>query len=114
MEILFLASVRNGRITQRKHSVFTSILKSRIEVVMEPIIIGISLIFFYISYAMLNLQIEVIGLFLVIVVRLLPIVKGILSQWQKVQSSLGSIEIIENKLKIMQNSVELDSGMVPL
>ena len=99
---------------QRKHSVFTSILKSRTEVVMEPIIIGISLIFFYISYAVLNLQIEVIGLFLVIVVRLLPIVKGILSQWQKVQTSLGSIEIIENKLKIMQNSVEVDSGIVPL
>jgi ABC-type multidrug transport system fused ATPase/permease subunit len=99
--------------TQRKHSVFSSILVSRTEVVMEPIVIGVSLIFLYISYTTLDLQVEIIGLYLMIALRLLPIIKGILSQWQKVQSSLGSIEIIENRLKIMQNSAEADLGVIP-
>ena len=99
---------------QRKHSVFASILQSRTEVVMEPIVIGMSLIFLYFSYTVLHLQIEIIGLYLVIALRLLPIIKGVLSQWQTVQSSLGSIEIIENRLKVMQDSIELDIGTKPL
>jgi len=100
--------------TQRKHSVFSSILKSKTEVIMEPIVIGASLVFLYISYYILRLQVETIGMYLLIVLRLLPIVKGILSQWQKVQGSLGSIEVIENRLENMQNSVETDNGTIKL
>ena len=100
--------------TQRKHSVFSSILKSKTEVIMEPIVIGASLVFLYISYYILRLQVETIGMYLLIVLRLLPIVKGILSQWQKVQGSLGSIEAIENRLENMQNSVETDNGTIKL
>ena len=92
----------------------SSILQSRTEVVIEPIVIGLSLIFLYISYMMMNLQIEIIGLYLAIAFRLLPIVKGVLFQWQKVQTSLGSVEMVENKLKVMQNSIELDSGVIQL
>ena len=99
---------------QRKYSVLSSILQSRTEVAIEPIVIGLSLIFLYISYMMMNLQIEIIGLYLAIAFRLLPIAKGVLFQWQKVQTSLGSVEMVENKLKVMQNSIELDSGVIQL
>ncbi len=95
---------------QRKHSVFASILQARTEVVMEPVVVGLSLIFLYFSYTILQLSIEVIGLYLVIALRLLPVVKGIMSQWQTVQRFLGSVEVLENRLKLMQDSIEKNTG----
>lgn len=95
---------------QRKHSIFSSILQAKTEVSMEPIIIGLSLIFLYFSYTVLHLQIEVIGLYLVIALRLMPVVKGIISQWQSVQRFIGSIEVIESRLKMMNYSIEKNNG----
>jgi len=40
----------------------------------------------------------------------LPVVKGIITQWQTVQRYLGSIEIIENRLESMSKSFEHDTG----
>ncbi len=98
--------------SQRKHFVFTSILQHRTEVAMEPIVIGLSLTFLYFSYTTLHLKIEIIGLYLVIVLRLLPVIKGVLSSWQTVQTCMGSIEIVEKKLKDMSDSVEVDLGVL--
>ena len=95
---------------QRQYSVIGSILQARTEVSMEPFVIGLSLVFLYFSYTVLHFKIEIIGLYLVIALRLLPIVKGIVLQWQTVQRFLGSIETIEGRLKEMTDSYEKDSG----
>jgi len=96
--------------SQRKHAVFGSILLARTEVSIEPIVIGLSLAFLYFAYAVLQMQIEMIGLYLVVVFRLMPLVKGILSQWQAVQRFSGAIEVIEDRLQSMERSKELDAG----
>jgi ABC-type multidrug transport system fused ATPase/permease subunit len=96
---------------QRKHIVFTAILGAKTEATIEPIVISLSLIFLYFSYSVFELKIEIIGIYLVIVLRILPIVKGVLSQWQRFQRLLGSIEIVENYLKLMRDSIENDSGV---
>jgi len=95
---------------QRKHTILSVILQARAEMVLEPIVIGLSLIFLYFSYTVFQLQMEAIGLYLVIALRLMPTIKSILSQWQKVQRTLGSIEVIENRLKAMQSAAEQDIG----
>jgi ABC-type multidrug transport system fused ATPase/permease subunit len=99
---------------QRKYTVYASILRAKTDIVLEPVVIGLSMIFLYFSYTVLHFQIEVIGLYLVIALRLLPTVKSILTQWQKVQQTLGSIEIIENRLKSMRNAAEQDIGIKSL
>jgi len=96
---------------QRKRAISSSILQAKTEVLMEPIVIGLSLIFLYFSYSVMHLQIEIIGLYLVIALRLLPVVKGILKQMQTVQKLLGSIEAIEDRLKEMTELVEKDNGV---
>jgi ABC-type multidrug transport system fused ATPase/permease subunit len=96
---------------QRKHVILTSILQIKTDTTMEPIIVGLSLIFLYFSYTVLNLQMEIIGIYLFIVMRLIPIVKGCVSQWQTVQRFIGSIEIVENRLKDMKNHSEKDCGI---
>jgi ABC-type multidrug transport system fused ATPase/permease subunit len=96
---------------QRKHGLFNSILQAKTNAVMEPIIITLSLVFLYFSYTVLHLNIEVIGIYLVISLRLIPTVKGIIKQWQNVQRHLGSIEVIEIHLKDMKESKEKDGGV---
>ncbi len=95
---------------QRQRTLFGSILQAKTDVVMEPIVIGMSFILFYFSYDILQIQIETIGIYIVIALRLIPIVKGIIKQWQKIQRSLGSIEVVENRFKLMKESIEQDTG----
>ena len=99
---------------QRKRSISSSILQAKTEVAMEPIVIGLSLIFLYFAYSAMQLQIEVIGLYLVIALRLLPVVKGILKQMLTVQKHMGSIEAIEDRLKVMIESAETNDGVIDL
>ena len=99
---------------QRKRSISSSILQAKTEVAMEPIVIGLSLIFLYFAYSVMQLQIEVIGLYLVIALRLLPVVKGILKQMLTVQKHMGSIEAIEDRLKVMIESAETNDGVIDL
>ena len=60
---------------QREKSVHSAILMAKTDVVIEPIIISLSLIFLYISHVHFNMQIEMIGLYLVIALRMMPVSK---------------------------------------
>ena len=99
--------------TQKDHEVTNAMLQSKTETVIEPIVIGLSLIFLYLAYSFLNLQVEVIGLYLVVILRLVPTLKGVISQWQSVQVLLGSIEALEDRFKEMQDSYEENTGFIP-
>jgi ABC-type multidrug transport system fused ATPase/permease subunit len=99
---------------QCARAIDNSILAAKTEVSVEPFVIALSLFFLYFSYAILHLSIEVIGLYLVVVLRLMPVIKGIISQWHAVQRWIGSIEIIEEKLNLMELNKESDSGSIEL
>ena len=106
------ANFNSLTLLQRDHNVHSSILSAKTEVAMEPFIILISLFFLYFAYTVFHLQFEVIGIYLVVALRLMPVVKGIISQWQAVQRWLGSIEIVEDRLESMRLSKELDLGQL--
>jgi len=95
---------------QRKLNVHDATLQAKTNAILEPVVIGISMFFIYFSYTVLHLNVDIIGLYLVILLRLLPIVKGILLQWQIIQRFLGSIEIIESRLQSMNDNIENDNG----
>lgn len=99
---------------QQKYSVLISKLRAKTEVSMEPVVVGMSMVFLYVSISVMGLQIEVIGLYLVIVLRLMPIVKSIVVQWQSVQRFLGSIEVIEDRILKMESCLEDDFGDIKL
>ena len=97
--------------SQRKHLVHSSILQAKTEVVLDPVVIALSLIYLYFAYTALDMQIEVMGLYLVIALRLMPVVKGIIQQWQSVQRFLGSIEVVEDRFNTMKGAAEIDRGI---
>ena len=95
---------------QHEHSMTATSLHSKTEVVIEPIIIGLSLTFIYISYSVIGLDVEVIGLYLVVMIRMMPLVKGLIVQWQKIQRYIGSIEVVEDRINAMDRAKEEDLG----
>jgi subfamily B ATP-binding cassette protein MsbA len=97
-------------LSQCTHNIHSSILNAKTEVSMEPFIILLSLFFLYFAYTVFHLELEVIGIYLVVALRLMPVVKGIISQWQAVQRWVGSIEAVDDRLKSMEASKEIDLG----
>jgi ABC-type multidrug transport system fused ATPase/permease subunit len=95
---------------QKNNSVHGGVLSAKTSVSIEPFLIASSLFFLYFSSTVLMLQIEIIGLYLLIALRLMPIVKGLLIQWQTVQRLLGSIEAIEGRFHDMELALEVDTG----
>jgi ABC-type multidrug transport system fused ATPase/permease subunit len=95
---------------QKDGMIGASILQSKTEVVMEPIVIGLSLVFLYFAVTIIYLPIEMVGLYMLVSMRLLPVVKSIVKQWQKIKGSLGSIGVVENHLMQMKDNKEKDNG----
>jgi ABC-type multidrug transport system fused ATPase/permease subunit len=99
---------------QRQYYVLSSILTSKTELILEPVIILLSLIFLYFSVKVLHMPIELIGLYLLISMRLLPVVKGTVLIWQSIRGSLGSVEAVDRKIKNMTSSKEKNEGTIML
>ncbi len=98
-------------LSQRKNLVIGSILQAKTNVAMDPIMVGLSFILLYFSINVLQMKIEVIGIYIIVALRLMPIVKGVVRQWQKIQFSFGSIEVVESRFRGMQYAIEKDTGV---
>jgi ABC-type multidrug transport system fused ATPase/permease subunit len=93
---------------QRIFNVRGAVLQSRTEVAIEPIVIAASLFFLYLSFSYYQLGIEAIGLYFVIALRLMPIVKSALVTVQRIQRLLASIELVQEKTENMMLMKEND------
>jgi len=96
----------------RSNNYIAGVLENKTQAFIEPIVIGICLFFIYVSYIYLNIRVEIIGLFLIISLRLLPVVRNILTVIQKIRRNLGVMEIIDTRLNEMKNNVEVDDGQI--
>lgn len=98
-----LSGTRNSEIkeytniveTQRKLSLKIHVLKEKIGLTFEPAMIFSSLIILYIAIEFLALSSSAVILFMVITVRLVPIVRAILVQQQSINKNKGPMESID-------------------
>jgi ABC-type multidrug transport system fused ATPase/permease subunit len=102
---LITEKLRNSIITR-------GVLKFKTDAIMEPVVISLSLLFLYFSIDVLTMPLGQIGLYILVSIRLLPVVKGILVRIQVIKSSIGSIEIITKIVEGMFNSREVDTGKI--
>ena len=103
--------VLTGR--QRDTLVRLAMLSARIEVVVEPLVVGLGFAFLYVGVTSFGLSLEEIGLFLVILLRLLPVVKQGLRERQSVLGKAGSLEAVSRRLRTLKEAAEVDSGAQP-
>jgi len=95
---------------QRNHLVRLAGLLARIEVVIEPLVVAVGFAFLYVGVTSFGLQLEEIGLFLVIVVRLLPVMKEIMRTRQSVLGMMASLNTVRRRLDAMLAAREQSSG----
>ena len=87
----------------------THYLKEMIGLIFEPSIVFSSLIILYIAITYLNMPPSSVVLFMIITIRLVPILRTILVQKQNINKSKGSIESIDSLiLKMEMNMNEHD------
>ena len=76
---------------QAKESIKGRTLIGKTEVAFEPIMLALCCIFIYAATAVGNMSIEVIGIFLVLLIRLVPVIKSCIVQGQNITQSLPSL-----------------------
>ncbi|MHA1114333.1 MAG: ABC transporter ATP-binding protein, partial [Alphaproteobacteria bacterium] len=99
---------------QRDRMRTVGILRSHIEVIVEPIVVGIAFLLLYVGVSRFNVQIEMMGLFMLVILRLLPVTKEITKTWQFVLSYLGSLEAVDQRLRELDAAREPEDGGLPL
>lgn len=98
---------------QRDTMVVIKSILARVEVVMEPIVVALGFALLYVGVTYFALRIEEIGLFLVIIIRLLPVVKEMMITRQSVIAGLGSLEAVSRRLHDMEAAREMPGGTRP-
>ncbi|MEK9942563.1 MAG: ABC transporter transmembrane domain-containing protein, partial [Gammaproteobacteria bacterium] len=71
--------------SQRKFFFRGALLRSKVEISIEPFVIAISLGFIFFSKTILDFSIEIIGIYLVVIIRLLPVIKKGVESWCHLQ-----------------------------
>jgi ABC-type multidrug transport system fused ATPase/permease subunit len=95
---------------QRRYTDQSQILSGKTNVVLEPVVISLAILFIYISYQVLHMKIEMIAIYVVVIIRILPVIKSIILQWQGINLNIGAVEIVLGRLMEMKHSKELDQG----
>ena len=100
----------NLSMLQNKTSVLVGVIQAKTQLIIEPIVITMSLVFLYIAVEIIHMEVTMIGLYMVIILRMMPIIKSLILQFQNMQRALGSIEATVNRLKDLKKSKIVDNG----
>ncbi len=85
-------------------------LLSFVSVAIEPIILGMVFILLFLAVEVFSVSSDQLALFLLVVLRLLPVVRDVMKGHQLVLSSAGSAENISRRLATLRADRELDTG----
>lgn len=103
------------RLTGRQRSRMVRIynLLANLEIIVEPIIIGAALVFLYVAVSVFKLELGLIGLFLVLLMRLLPVLKEAARTRQSRRGTAASFHAVADKLDAMEGAAETRTGSRP-
>ena len=99
---------------QRDQLISFERLRAQLSMIVEPIVVGVSFLVVGIGYSLLNLRLEEIGLFLLIMLRLMPVVLDLLKTQQSVLAVQASVDTFLNMRRDFTNSQERHTGKKPL
>ena len=91
---------------QRKLTLAIHLLKARVDLILEPAVVGASLMMLYVALSLLKLEFSMIMLYLIIMIRLVPIIRGLVNQKQSMNRCEGPIESMNSVLQDMEESIK--------
>ena len=95
---------------QFKYYFKSAVLMNSTAMFLEPVVILLSLLFLYFSVNYLQFSVELVGLYMIVGIRMLPVTKGLISSIQRLKSNIGAIEIVISRLHNMFKYEENDNG----
>lgn len=97
----------------RDHNYWLAKLMARIDLILEPIVVlgGLTILFF--SIEVFSLSLAQVGLFMLILLRLLPISKEVLRSRQSFLATSGSMAAVVKGLQEMDEAREETGGSIP-
>jgi len=105
-----MAALSKRTENQRQQYQKLSVLNATTESAIEPIAIGMAFIMLYTGHSSFDLQLPEIGLFLIIIMRLMPVAKTIMMTRQSILSNLASLSALIRRLTEMSLEKEIDDG----
>jgi ABC-type multidrug transport system fused ATPase/permease subunit len=85
----------------RKLTFVIQLLKARINLVLEPMVVGISLLMFYIASTVLEMSVSSVLLYMVVMIRIVPIISSLLTLKQSLNRVIGPIQSVDRLIKSM-------------
>ncbi|MBX3456246.1 MAG: ABC transporter ATP-binding protein [Ferrovibrio sp.] len=101
-------------ITAEQHGQFMRLLRivTASGAAVEPIVIGIAMVLLYVSTAVLGLGFERILVFFLALMRLLPVMRQVLTSLQSLSSMMPSVDVILARMRELAAAVEHAHGNV--
>lgn len=109
-EVLEINRMRDLTERQRDRNVKIFTLLASLEIIVEPLVIGSALAFVYVSIELFNMPLEAVGLFLLILVRLLPVMKEATRVRQSRRGSRAAFEAVMMRIIETKADKETDCG----
>jgi ABC-type multidrug transport system fused ATPase/permease subunit len=86
---------------QRDNEVRVRQLQARMDALVEPVAILGAFFILYIGYSHLNLEVTTLGLFMVVMMRLVPVAKDALGAFQSITAQWESLAVIDNRMRLI-------------
>lgn len=86
------------------------LIGARVNVFVEPFVIGAILILLYVSVTAFGLELGAVGLFLLVILRLLPVTKELANLRNTVLAFRGSLESVVRRLDELESAAEPKGG----
>lgn len=87
-----------------------TLLTTRITLLPEPLAIGFGYFTLYVGSRFFGLTLEALGLFVIVLVRLVPVVRGLVAYYNSIIGKWPSVERIEARLRQLEASREEKGG----
>ncbi|MBX9829342.1 MAG: ABC transporter ATP-binding protein/permease [Xanthobacteraceae bacterium] len=95
---------------QRDHEIRLRIVAAKLDAFIEPIAIFIGFAVLYLGFAHFSMPIGTLGMFLVVMMRLLPVTKEAINAYQVSAGLWASLSVIDKRLQYMQDFRESKGG----
>lgn len=109
-EVAETEMVRQLTNAQLRSSVHAGYVNAQAEASVEPIVVTVGFVLLYVAYAEFNMDLSTISVFLFTLLRLMPITRTLISSRQGALATLGSLEVVRNRMEDLESAREKDDG----
>jgi ABC-type multidrug transport system fused ATPase/permease subunit len=95
---------------QRDNEVHLRVVVSKLDAFIEPVAIFVGFVVLYLGFSEFNMPIGTLGMFLVVMMRLLPVTKETINAYQSSAGQWASLAVIDQRLQYMQDFKESKGG----